>query len=190
MSVVSRLSRVLLCLAGMALYGTALADSSPSPNVASQVDCGRWGNGPGPGMMGGGYGAGMMGYGAGPGMMHGYGMGMGMGPGAMMPGGWAGSLDLTDDQRTKINQIQDQARKRLWALMGSMMDQQATLRDLYQAPKRDDAAIDETHKAIGALRQKMTDASLDARKRVEAVLTRKQLDKLRAYENQADEFGW
>ncbi|WP_420330019.1 Spy/CpxP family protein refolding chaperone [Paraburkholderia mimosarum] len=193
MSGASRLRQVLVCVAGIALGGTALADSSPRQDVAPQADCGRWGYGPGPGMMGGaGYGAGMMGYGAGPGMMRGYGMGMGpgMGPGAMMSGGWASSLDLTDEQRTKINQIQDQARKNLWVLMGSMMDQQATLRDLYQAPKRDNAAIDESHKAISALRQKMIDSSIDARKRVEAVLTRKQLDKLRTYENQADELGW
>jgi hypothetical protein len=70
----------------------SLADSSPGQDVAPQVDCG-----PGPGMMGGrGYGAGMMGYGVGAGMMQGYGMGMGRG--AMMPGGWADSLDLTDEQ--------------------------------------------------------------------------------------------
>jgi Spy/CpxP family protein refolding chaperone len=70
------------------------------------------------------------------------------------------------------------------------MDQQASLRDLYQAPKHDNAAIDETHKAIRALRQKMIDSSIDARKRVEAVLTRKQSEKLRTYENQADELEW
>jgi len=93
------------------------------------------------------------------------------------------------EQRTKINRIQDQTRKRVWALMGSMLDQRVTLRDFSHAPKRDNAAIDETHKAIDALRQKMIDSSIDARERVEAVLTRKQLDKLRTYENQPDELG-
>ncbi len=74
--------------------------------------------------------------------------------------------------------------------MGDMMDQQAKLRDLYDAPKRDGAAIDETSRAIGSLRQKMIDASVDARKKMEAVLTSKQLDKLRAYEKQADDMSW
>ncbi|CAJ5652153.1 Uncharacterised protein [Burkholderia pseudomallei] len=36
----------------------------------------------------------------------------------------------------------------------------------------------------------MIDASVDARKKMEAVLTSKQLDKLRAYEKQADDMSW
>lgn len=198
MYIVSRLRRVLVCLAGIALAGTVLAESSPRQNVAPQLDCGRGAYGPGPGMMGGGgYGAGMMGDGAGPGMMRGYGMGMGMGmgmggmgPGAMMPGGWAGGLDLTDEQRTKINQIQDQIRKSHWALMDSMMDQQAKLRDLYDAPKRDSAAIDSTYKTLDGIRQQMIGTSADARKRIEGVLTKKQLEKLRTYQSQRDDLGW
>lgn len=177
MYVVSRLRRVLVCLAGIALAGTVLAESSPGQNVPPQVDCSRWGYGPG-----------MMGYGAGPGMMRGY--GMGMGPGAMMPGGWAGGLDLSDEQRTKINRIQDETRRSHWALMGSMMDQQAKLRDLYDAPKRDSAAIDSTYKTIDGIRQQMLSSSADARKRIEAVLTKEQLEKLRTYRSQQDELGW
>ncbi|ARK75906.1 hypothetical protein BOC39_20105 [Burkholderia pseudomallei] len=119
------------------------------------------------------------------------GRGYGMGPGMMMGfGGWPSGLDLTSEQRAKINRIQDDTRKAHWALMGDMMDQQAKLRDLYDAPKRDGAAIDETSRAIGSLRQKMIDASVDARKKMEAVLTSKQLDKLRAYEKQADDMSW
>ncbi len=123
------------------------------------------------------------GPGMGPGMMGGYGMGMGMGPGMM--GGhrwrWGRGLDLTDEQRTSINKIQDETRKSHWALMGEMMDQQAKLRDLHEAPKRDQEAIDETYKAIGNLHQQMYDSSVDARKRIEAVLTKEQQEKLRGY---------
>jgi len=143
----------------------------------------------GPGMMGGyGMGPGMMGgYGMGPGMMGGYGMGpgmmggQGMGPGMMMGPYWGSGLDLTDEQQTKVNKIQDDTRKSHWNLMGEMMDKQARLRDLNQAPKRDSAAIDAANKDIGKLQQKMYDSSVEAQKRMEAVLTKEQQEKLRTY---------
>lgn len=147
------------------LSGTAptlLADSPDSPI--------QGGYGMGPGMMGG-YGMGM-----GMGMMGGYGMGQGM-----MGGYWGAELGLTDAQQSKINQIQDETRKTHWALMNAMMDQRAKLRDLYLAPKRDQAAIDQAYKTFGILRQEMYDSSVAAQKRMEAVLTPEQQEKLRQY---------
>ncbi|AJX42257.1 LTXXQ motif family protein [Burkholderia mallei] len=159
---------VISLTAALWSLGMPVAPAAPASDARAQTPCGR-------------------GYGMGPGMMR----GDGMGPGMMMGfGGWPSGLDLTSEQRAKINRIQDDTRKAHWALMGDMMDQQAKLRDLYDAPKRDGAAIDETSRAIGSLRQKMIDASVDARKKMEAVLTSKQLDKLRAYEKQADDMSW
>lgn len=195
MSTASYPKRVALCLAGVVVAATlgasALAQSPSRQDGTPQTPCGRGGYGWGPGMMGGagpGYGGGMMGYGAGRGMMRGY--GYGMGPGMMMSDAWTGGLNLTDEQRGKIHQIQDETRKTHWALMGNMMDQQAKLRDLYDAPKRDAAAIDDAYKAIDGIRQKMIDSSADAHKRMQAVLTKAQLDKLRTFENQQEELGW
>ncbi len=179
------------------LSGTApallAADSPPPPQYGLGMMNGYGGYGMGPGMMGGyGMGPGMMGgYGMGPGMMGGYGMGpgmmggYGMGPG-MMGGGmmgpfWGSGLDLTPEQQTKINKIQDETRKAHWALMGEMMDQQARLRDLNQAPKRDEAAIDAAYKEFGKLQQKMYDSAVAAHTRMEALLTKEQKEKLRSY---------
>ena len=78
----------------------------------------RPGYGAGYGPMMGGYGGpGMMGgYGGyGPGMMGGYGMGPGM-----MGGGYGYLRDLTPEQRTKIAEIQRDARARQWPLMQQM----------------------------------------------------------------------
>jgi len=138
------------------------------------------GYGMGPGMMGGyGMGPGMMGgYGMGPGMMGG---GQGMGPGMMMGPYWGSGLDLTSEQQTQVNKIQDDTRKSHWNLMNEMMNQQAKLRDLNQAPKRNDAAIDSAYKEIGKLQQKMYESSVEAQKRMEAVLTKEQQEKLRTY---------
>jgi Spy/CpxP family protein refolding chaperone len=169
----SKTTAVWIAMLAAAVGGT-LSASAQTPGAGSRAG----GYGYGPGMMGGGDGPGMMGGGYGPGMMGGgWGM-MGFG------GGWEDALGLSDDQKTKINRIQDESRHERWALMGNMMDQQAKLRDLYEAPKRDSAAIDETYKSIGDLRQKMYDSSVSARKRMEAVLTSKQLEKLRTYREQ------
>ena len=153
---------------------------------------GGGGYGMGPGMMGGyggyGMGPGMMGgggYGMGPGMMGGGGYGMmggyGMGPGMMMGPYWGSGLDLSAEQQARINKIQDETRKAHWALMGEMMNQQARLRDLNLAPKRDEAAIDHAYKEFGKLQQQMYDSSVAAQKRMEAVLTKEQQEKLRTY---------
>ena len=74
----------------------------------------------------------------------------------------------------------DETRKANWGIMGAMMDQQAKLRDLYMAPKRDDAAISEAYKHIGQLRQQMFDNAVNAQKRMDAILTKEQRERLRS----------
>lgn len=159
----------------------------------AQIQYGYPGYHMGSGMMGGGYGMGpgMMGegYHMGPGMMGGYGMGPGMMGGHGMMGGRMGlyeALDLTEEQQTKINKIQDETRKLHWSMMGEMMDQRTELRDLYSAPKQDSAAIDKAYKKLSQLQQKMYETSVDAQKRMEANLTKEQQEKLRKYSRR----GW
>ena len=186
-------TRLAACSLALALTGTTpllLAADPPTPPCQGGPGTpGCYGGGPG--MMGGGgygMGPGMMGgggYGMGPGMMGGGGYGMmggyGMGPGMMMGPYWGSGLDLTAEQQAKINKIQDETRKAHWALMGEMMNQQARLRDLNLAPKRDEAAIDRAYKEFGTLQQKMYDSAVAAQKRMEAVLTKEQQEKLRTY---------
>jgi Spy/CpxP family protein refolding chaperone len=117
-------------------------------------------------MMGGGYGMGqgMMGGGMGPGMMGG---GYGMGP--------RGLPDLTADQRAKIAKIRDETRRKNWT--GQMMDEQARLGDLYDAPKQDSDAITNSYKKVSELQRRIYESSADAHKRMEAVLTQEQKEK-------------
>ena len=178
-----RFKRLAACSLAIALTGPAqsvLADGQTKPPCQDN-----------PGMMGGyGMGPGMMGgYGMNPGMMGGYGMnpgmmgGYGMGPG-MMDGYWGSWLDLTEEQLATINKIHEETRKAHWALMYEMLNQQARLRELYQAPTRDNAAIDAATKEFGKLQQQMYDSAVDAHKRMEGVLTKEQqerLQKLRTY---------
>ena len=137
------------------------------------------GYGMGPGMMGG-YGPG---YGMDPGMM-GYGGGYGMGPGMMMGGcgsygyGWAG-LNLTDAQRGKIAKIQEESAHQRWDLMGKMHEQGFKLRELYASGKLDDAAMRRAYDTMAAMRKSMFENDLEARKKLDAVLTKEQRQQLR-----------
>ncbi len=165
--------------------GTAVAAAPQAVQGQAAWGCppgGGQGYGMGPGMMWGpaGGGPGMMGgYGMGPGMMWGPGaagpgrMGPGMGNGPM-GGYWGRGLDLSDEQRSKINAIQDEVRKQHWGLMGAVMDEQSRLRDLYEAAKPDSTGIEQAYKRIGELQQKMYESSIDAHRRMDAVLTDEQ----------------
>ncbi len=155
----------------------------------------------GPGMMGGyggyGMGAGMMGgygsYGAGPEMMEGYGSygtgagmmggygGYGMGPGMMYGygGNIAGALDVSKDQREKIAKIQESFSAKQWGLMGQMREQQFKFRELLASGKAEDAAIGKAYRQVEDLRQQMWASGAEARKEMDAVLTKAQRDQLR-----------
>jgi Spy/CpxP family protein refolding chaperone len=95
--------------------------------------------------------------------------GMGkMGPGAF------GGLDLTAEQRTKINKIQDEMRKQHWALMGKIMEEQAKLRDLYDEDLLEAKKITAVSDVIHAYRNQMIESRIDAFNRMREVLTKEQ----------------
>ena len=128
----------------------------------------------GPGMMGPGMmGQGMMGHGCGGMMGHGHGMMGGYGP--------MGLPDLKEDQQKKISAIYEELHKKRWDLMAKMQGEYASLRGLYDADKRDPAAIGNQYKKISELRRQMLEQSVDAHNRMEEVLTKEQKGKLRSY---------
>ena len=135
--------------------------------------------GMGPGMMGG-YGGG---YGMGPGMMGGYGGGYGMGPGMM--GGYANpalaGLDLKPEQRRAIADIQQQSAKAMWQLMGKMHEQGYHMQGMYGPGPVDEAAARKSFQEMAEAQKAMFELQLDARKKIDAVLTQEQRDKLRSY---------
>lgn len=144
---------------GMGGWGMGMMDDSDMPMMG-----GGSGMGYGMGMMGGGMGQGSCGM-----------MGNGMG---MMGSGSFGMLNLTAEQRTKINKIQDALRKQHWAVMGKMMDEQAKLRDLYEDDLLDAKKITAVSDAIHALRKQMIESRVEAFNRMRDVLTKEQRDQL------------
>jgi len=134
------------------------------------------GYGMGPGMMGG-YG---QGYGMGPGMMGGYGQGYGMGPGMM--GGYGGlhGLDLSAEQRTKISEIQRELFGKHWELMGKLHQQGGPMDEAFASGKFDEKAARKAYDAMSEARKQMFEASLQAHKRIDTLLTPEQRDQLRS----------
>jgi len=138
--------------------------------------------GMGPGMMGGyGYGP-SAGYGMGPGMMAAPG-GYGMGPG-MMGGGFRGEayagLDLTAEQRQKIAAIEQATAKAQWQLMGTMHQQGHHMYGM-SGPGIDEADARKAFQTMTETQKAMFETQLEARKKVDAVLTKEQRDQLRRY---------
>lgn len=162
-------------LAGAAALGTSALAQGYGPGYGMGYGMMGYsgyghGYGMGPGMMygyGGGYGRG---YGMGPGTMYGYGRGYGAGPGF--------ALDLTDEQRAKIDKIQQDTASKQWTLMAKLRDEQVRLNRLYYSDKRDSAAVGKSYKSIAGLRQQLFDNGLAARKQVDGVLTKEQREEL------------
>lgn len=156
-----------------------------TPALADDVDdAPPYGHGYGwmePGMMGGyGHGYGMMGrQGMGPGMMGGYGGGHGMMGGDGM--GPYAMLNLSDDQRSKINKIHDAERKQHWAIMGKMMDKQNAQRDLLAQSEPDPKKVGAVYAEIAKLRQQMLETHVQANNDMQKVLTKEQREQMQQW---------
>ena len=125
---------------------------------------------------GSGYGRGMMGGADGPGMM-----GNAYGPGMMGGGSALAALNLTDEQRDKVFAIQEEHRKKNWAVMGEVRSEQFKLRNMYRGEKLDADKIAEQQKKVDALRQQMLRSRVEAHNQIAAVLTPEQRKQLRQY---------
>jgi Spy/CpxP family protein refolding chaperone len=125
----------------------------------------------------------MGGYGMGPGMMGGgSGPGYGMGPGMMGPGmmgGYGGMpSDLSAEQRTKLTEIQQEFRQKQRGVMQSMHSLMGSAEGM--APGAfDEQAARKNYDAVAALHKQMFENHLEARKRMDALLTPQQREQLR-----------
>lgn len=121
------------------------------------------------GMGGGRMGGGMMG---GPGMME-Y-------PGAGRAGDCHSAyaaLNLTNEQRAKLEDIERDLWRKQRQLVSRMHEQDFHMHDIY-APGVDEAKARKAFDAMSVAHKEMFEASLDARKRIDAVLTEEQRKQL------------
>ena len=128
--------------------------------------------GKGAAMMGG-YGGG---YGMGPGMMGGYSMGPGMMSGCDNAA-YAG-LDLTPEQHKAIAGIHEQASKAMWQLMGTVHGHGHHMQGMFGLGPLDEAETRKSFQAMADAQKAMFELQLNTRKKLEAVLTKDQREKL------------
>jgi len=187
------MKRKLIAAAAAAIF-SATAFAQMGPGMMGGYGPGG-GHGMGPGMMGG-YGPGGA-YGMGPGMMGGYGPGGGCAMGAGMMGGYGpgggfgmgpgmmggygygglGRLSLSDEQRAKIGEIQQDVARKQWELMGKMHEQGFHMHPF--GPGVDENTARKAYQVMTDAHKGMFELQLDSRKRIESVLTKEQLDQLR-----------
>jgi Spy/CpxP family protein refolding chaperone len=91
--------------------------------------------------------------------------------------GMAG-LDLTAEQRTKIAEIRTESNRMQAALMAQMRGSGAPPHEGYRDGQFDEQAARKRHEAMAGLRQQMAENTLEARKRVDSVLTPQQREQL------------
>lgn len=89
------------------------------------------------------------------------------------------SLDLNEDQRSKINKLSDELKHNNWATKGLIMDESAKLRDLYAADKRNPSDIGKVYQKIFDLKRKMIEATITTQNRIEEILTPEQRAQLK-----------
>jgi Spy/CpxP family protein refolding chaperone len=121
----------------------------------------------------------MGGQGMGPGMM-----GPGMGQGMMGPGMGQGmlaqpNLDLSDEQRSQIDKIRTDARKKQLDLAKQMRSEQRKLQALYDTDKPDREAIRAERKKIQDLQLQVMQNHMTAHNEMDDVLTDEQREQLR-----------
>ncbi|MEW6764897.1 MAG: Spy/CpxP family protein refolding chaperone [Pseudomonadota bacterium] len=124
----------------------------------------------------GGYGSMMGGYHMMPGMMPGYRQG-------------AGAVELSDEQRAKMRDIQRSMFKENMGLQEKLMDEYARLDDFYAADKPDPEAVQEAYDRINALRKQMVEKHLQARNRMYDLLTDEQKKMWRSQRRQWGHMG-
>jgi len=129
-------------------------------------------------MMGGGMmGGGMMGGG----MMGGHMMGGHMMGGGMMGGPGFMALDrlnLDKAQRGKVTEILRDSQRKTHALMGSMHELRWKEEDRAKSGEFDAAAARKSYDAHAAIQKQMFEIRLDARTRIQEVLTKEQREQL------------
>lgn len=100
---------------------------------------------------------------------------------AMPPGYFLvppGLLQLEERQREQLRDIQRELHGQRCELDGRILEAQANLRELHDAPKRNAKAIGAAFRAIAELQQKRLEARIEAENRVDALLSDAQREKL------------
>jgi Spy/CpxP family protein refolding chaperone len=88
-------------------------------------------------------------------------------------------LNLTDEQRARITEVQRNLQRKRWELTAVLREDRWRLQDILNGPELDADAARKVYESMLATRKEMFNAALDARKQIELALTKQQRDQLR-----------
>ena len=92
-------------------------------------------------------------------------------------------LNLSTDQRSKINKLHDSERKQHWAIMGKMIDVESRQRDLYAQSTSDPKQVGAVYADMSKLRQQMIETHVQANNDMQKVLTKEQREQLQQWQH-------
>ena len=116
------------------------------------------------------------GYGPGPGAGPGFGPRWGMGPGHHRgPGGWDKALNLTPEQKTKMDELRRKFKEENAQLIGAMVTKKIELQALWSNPKAEDKAILDKSKELRDLQNQMREKAVQMRLEARKLLTPEQI---------------
>ena len=98
--------------------------------------------------------------------------------GARMESGHFFGLNLSQDQRSQIANIEMQARQQQWNLMGQMREAQYKLHDMLSEQNADPTQVNDQAVTVEKLEQQMVQANTNARDKVMSLLTPEQRDRV------------
>ena len=90
-----------------------------------------------------------------------------------------GTLLLNKEQKSAINNLSDEFEHNIWFIQGLINDEAAKLRFLYEAERRDPAAIGKEYMKVFDLKRQMIETYLDTQNRIEDILTPEQRAKMK-----------
>ena len=112
-----------------------------------------------------------------------------VGPFSMGGGNFIG-LKLTSEQRTKLAEIRREMRRKQWDMMEKLIFEREKLHELYEADTLDVDALDRQHAKFDALRRDLIRMSNEGRNRIEAELTKEQLERVRRWRRGYNMMNW
>jgi len=91
---------------------------------------------------------------------------------------WAQALNLTPEQKTKMDELRAKFREENAQLIGAMVTKKIELQSLWSNPKADDKAILDKSKEMRELRSQMMDKAIQMRLEARKILTPEQIARM------------
>lgn len=88
------------------------------------------------------------------------------------------SLGLSDEQRDRVTEVQRSLQRKRWEAIGALREQRWKIEDAMRSLEMDDEAMRKAFEGMAKVRKDMFESELDARRKLKAILTKDQRERL------------